>query len=247
MLPDYISVIMSTVDPLQERTQAAILHLQRSTAPYELILLNRNHSWTTGTIINQGIAASVGEYITFLCDDCFIEPKALENMKCELKDEKVGVVGALLQYPNGLVQHAGGFVYITPVSDGLRSVDLKHIGQGKPMRDFVSEDVDFVTGAFMMTRQDVLEAIGWYSSDCDLTWGDVDFCFRARKAGYQVRLAANARGIHLEGTTRADKMRDRELAAVQWFLDKWVRSEFVVPPEENNKDITSLAVIGGSN
>jgi len=246
MLSDYVSVVMSTVDPLQERTQDAILHLQRSTAPYELILLNRNRSWTTGTIANQGIAACVGDFITFLCDDCFIEPSALKNMKQELQDETVGVVGALLQYPNGLVQHAGGYVYVTTTQDRRRHVDLKHIGQHEPMRNYASEDVDFVTGAFMMTRVDVLERIGWYSSDCDLTWGDVDFCFRARKAGYRVRLAANARGVHLEGATRGNNMKDREIAGVQWFLDKWGRSEYVIPPEENEKDI-ALVAIGGSD
>lgn len=231
MLDDMVSVIMSTVDPLQERTQKALAHLARSTVPYELILLNRNHEWTTGSITNQGIAASVGGYVAFCCDDCFVEPSALFHMREALQDPKVGVAGALLQYPSGIVQHAGGYVYIRDVSNG-RALDLKHIGQNEPMRFYETKDVEFVTGALMMTRRDVLEDIGWYASDCRLCWGDVDFCFRVRSAGYRVRLAARARAIHLEASTRGKNLKESDLEDIKWFLARWERSPLVIPPIE---------------
>ncbi len=248
MLSDLVSVIMSTIDPLQGRVQTALRHLARSTAPYELVLLNRNHEWSTGTIINQGIAASVGGYVAFCCDDCFVEPAALEEMKKALQDPSVGVAGALLQYPDGIVQHAGGRVYISDKEgepDG-KWIDLKHIGQGKPMEDYKTKDVDFVTGALMMTRRDVLETIGWYASDCDLCWGDVDFCFRARKLGYRVRLVATARAIHLEASTRGNQVGERELAGVRWFLLRWQDSPFVVPSKDKDPEPVAVVAAGGS-
>ena len=244
MLSDLVSVIMSTVDPLQGRTQTALKLLAKSTIPYELILLNRNYEWTTGSIINQGIAASVGGYVAFCCDDCFIEPDALEEMRKVLQDPETGVVGALLQYPDGIVQHAGGYVYVGNKEDesGRKWVDLKHIGQGEPIKDYKTGDVDFVTGAFMMTRSDVLQTIGWYASDCELCWGDVDFCFRARKSGYRVQLVATARAIHLEASTRG-KAGEPDRANVSWFLSRGEDSEFVVPPDTENKDLQpTLAV-----
>lgn len=217
MLEDYISVIMSTVDPLQERTQKALAHLARSTAPYELILLNRNREWTTGTAVNQGIAATVGEYVAFCCDDCFIEPNALEEMKAALQDPKIGVAGALLVYPDGQTQHAGAEAVGTLTPDGKTlEYALRHIGQYEPIREFTTQDVQFVTGALMMTRRDVLETIGWYARECDLAYGDVDFCLRARKAGYRIRFVASARGVHLEAATRGDN-----LGESSWFLRRW--------------------------
>lgn len=249
MLPDLVSVIMSTRDPLHERTQKALAHLARSDVPYELILLNRNHEWTTGTIVNQGIAASVGGYVAFCCDDCFIEPDALRMMKEALQDSAVGVAGALLRYPDGIVQHAGGTLCITrkdrPSTNGkeagaVLAVDLKHIGQWEPMRDFETQDVDFVTGALMMTRRDVLETVGWYASDCKLSFGDVDFCFRARRSGYSVRFVSSARGVHLEASTRGKQMEAKMVADASWFLSRWSTTDF-----GGDVDALTIPIVGG--
>jgi len=218
-LSDLVSVIMSTVDPLQDRTQRAIAHLARSTASYELILLSRNHEWTTGTIANQGIAASVGGYVAFCCDDCFVEPGALAAMKAALQDRTVGVAGALLLYPNGLVQHAGGWLTWSSAMGGEAiRLNLGHVGQHmpEPSKPFESRDVPFVTGALMMTRRDVFEQVGWYDPDCKLDAGDLDFCLRVRQAGYSVRFVAEARAVHLEGATRGSRPSDRK-----WFFGKW--------------------------
>lgn len=213
------------------KTQRALKHLARSTVPYELILLNRNHEWTTGVVVNQGIAASVGGYIAFCCDDCFVEPDALRMMKDALQDPSVGIAGALLQYPNGIVQHAGGILRITREERSINGAeptavldtDLRHIGQGEPMRAFETRDVDFVTGSLMMTRRDVLEKIGWYSEECVLCWGDTDFCLRARDAGYRVRFVASAHAIHIEASTRGEQR-----GPIGWFLSRWGASPLVL-------------------
>ena len=68
----------------------------------------------------------------------------------------------------------------------------------------------------MMTRRDVLDRIGWYDSDCELAWGDVDFCLRAWQGGFRVRFVAEAKAIHIESATRGKRMGSGE-----WFLKKW--------------------------
>ncbi len=244
MLSDYVSVIMSTRDPLQERTQNAILHLQRSTQPYELILLNRNRSWTTGAIINQGIHASVGDHIAFLCDDCFIEPQALGAMMEILKNKEVGIVGAFLRYPDGNIQHVGGTFHVVfnESEDKVIGINVIHIGDKSPVLK-LKENYDFVTGAFMMTRRDVIADIGGYDPDCQLAWGDVDFCFRARRAGYRIALAEAARGIHISGATRNElDTEEAEAKDLRWFLSKWVKSEYVKYTENGTKKVYSVGV-----
>ncbi len=242
MLSDYVSVIMSTRDPLQDYTQKAIAHLQRSNAEYELILLNRNKDWATGTVINQGIHASIGDHIAFLCDDCFIEPGALAAMKKVLEDKEVGVVGAFLRYPNGTIQHAGGAfrVVLKAGSVGVESIQVIHIGSNAPFVE-VKDNYDFVTGAFMMTRRDVIEDIGGYDPDCRVAWGDVDFCFRARHAGYRIAFAKDAQAIHQEATTRrALNLRDKEMLDLRWFLRKWTGSKYLQNTDNGHERIFSV-------
>jgi GT2 family glycosyltransferase len=243
MLKDYISVIMLTADPLQEHTQKALTHLSRSTVPYELVLVSRNRDWTAGVVTNQAIAATVGEYVAFCCDDCFIEPSALEEMKKALQDSKVGVVGALLLHSaNAYVVHAGIESVALASSDGKRiGYNLRHIGRGEPMEHFATDvDVECVTGALMMTRRDVLETIGWYTAECDLAFGDADFCLRARVAGYRVRFVASARGVHLESTTRGDRIGESG-----WFLRRWASNPNSILFERTK--VPEVVSVGGSN
>lgn len=242
MLRDYVSVIMSTRDPLQDHTQKAISHLQRSSVEHELILLNRNRKWATGTIINQGIHASIGDYIAFLCDDCFIDPGALAAMKKVLEDKKVGVVGAFLRYPNGKIQHAGGAfrIVLKEGSSGVESIQVIHIGSNAPFIE-VKDSYDFVTGAFMMTRRDVIEDIGGYDTDCQLAWGDVDFCFRARRAGYRVAFSEDAQAVHQEATTRRKlDTHEREMLDLRWFLRKWTGSCYLDNTDNGHERIFSV-------
>jgi GT2 family glycosyltransferase len=119
-------------------------------------------------------------------------------------------------------------------------VDLNHIGQGEPLGVVKTEDADFVTGACMMTRRDVLDSIGWYAVECVLDWGDVDFCLRARKAGYRIRFAASARGIHIEAATRG--MRS---GPIEWFMERWANSPLVLLPDEGVVPAGPITV-GGS-
>ena len=230
MLNDYVSVIMSTRDPLQERTQKAILHLQRSTQPYELILLNRNRSWRTGEIINQGIHASVGDHIMFLCDDCFVEPTTLEEMKKVLQNKEVAIVGPVLTYPDGSPQSAGTSVcVVVEEGDGPPSVRIIFIADPITLQSIDANNMGYLTGACMMTRRDVIEDIGGYDPTCKLGGGDIDFCFRARGLGYRIVLAEDAHAVHISGATRG-QMKSAgkdEVEGMGWFLSRWGNSEFV--------------------
>ncbi len=58
--------------------------------------------------INQAAAAARGEFLLQLNDDTeLLEPGAIGSMLAHAQDPQIGVVGALLLYPGGRVQHAG--------------------------------------------------------------------------------------------------------------------------------------------
>ncbi len=63
-------------------------------------------------------------------------------------------------------------------------------------------DVDFVTGASIAIRRSLLDQIGMLDAGFHpIYFEDVDFCYRARSAGWRVVYAPESRLIHLESAT----------------------------------------------
>ena len=69
----------------------------------------------------------------------------------------------------------------------------------------ISRECDWVSGACMAIRREVLDAIGPFDEGFFLYYEEVDFCRRARRAGWSCWLAADARVMHLEGAATGIK------------------------------------------
>jgi len=82
---------------------------------------------------------------------------------------------------------------------GLPAANLpfRHWGLGDCLRDCSA-----VTAACLMTRRDVFDKLGGFDEGMRLGWNDVDYCLRARQAGYAVIYTPNAVLRHDEGATR---------------------------------------------
>lgn len=59
-----------------------------------------------------------------------------------------------------------------------------------------SVELDYVCGAGVMIKREVLEKVGLFDPRFFLFWEEADFCFRARKAGYEVRTCPEAKLWH---------------------------------------------------
>jgi GT2 family glycosyltransferase len=108
------------------------------------------------------------------------------------KDKEIGIVGCKLLYPDGTIQHAGMDFW----PDRLR-------GKGQGGSKFSSiEDMDAVTGAcFLLTRALLLKIGGFDEVFSPYYYEDVDFCFRARAAGFKIKYAGNVALTHSEGAS----------------------------------------------
>ncbi|GIV80531.1 MAG: hypothetical protein KatS3mg050_4925 [Litorilinea sp.] len=159
----------------------------------------RNEGFAGGC--NRGLEVATGEYLILLNQDTAVTPSWLDGLQTALTDPAVGVAGCKILYPDSqTIQHAGGWLE-WPLALA------RHHGHGELDRGQwdVSRDVEFVTGAGLATRRDVLERIGLLDEGF---WPgyfeDVDFCLRAREAGYRVRYVAEAVMMHQESTSLTD-------------------------------------------
>lgn len=121
--------------------------------------------------------------IVALNTDVQVDSNCLSHCLIEFDDPRVGIVGPTLCTPLGeLLSGAGG------LSNLLRRPTYLNAVCGP------SCDADWVTGAVMFIRREVLSDIPF---DCSyfLLFEDVDFCISARQIGWRVRCVA-ATAIH---------------------------------------------------
>lgn len=151
---------------------------------------------------NSGAREAQGELLLFLNNDIeILEPEWLEEMVRWAERPEIGIVGAKLLYPNGLIQHAGVVIgmqgHASHVFMGSMEKQTGPFGSVDWYRDYSA-----VTGACMMMRKEVFDRVGGFDEGYQLVFSDVELCLRARKDGYRIIYTPYARLRHYEGQSR---------------------------------------------
>ncbi|MCO6437407.1 MAG: glycosyltransferase family 2 protein [Phycisphaerae bacterium] len=156
---------------------------------------------------NRAFAIARGGYVFLLNPDTVIEPDAI-CILIKVLDERpeVGAVGPKLLNGDGSRQiSARAFPTALSYAFGLSGLAWRH-----PKSRFYNrfdmlwwdgEDeraVDWVSGAAILTRREVLERVGGLDPYFFLTYDEVDWCHRVRKAGHAVWYTPHARIMHLD-------------------------------------------------
>ncbi|HZP67917.1 MAG TPA: glycosyltransferase [Rudaea sp.] len=144
-----------------------------------------------------------GEHLLLLNNDTeAIAPEWLRAMLEHSQRPEVGVVGAKLLYPDRRIQHAGVIVGIGGVAGHAHLMELAD-GPGYFARAQLAQDLSAVTFACAMTRRTVFEELGGLNeTELAIAFNDIDYCLRAREAGYLVVYTPFAELYHHESRTR---------------------------------------------
>jgi GT2 family glycosyltransferase len=158
---------------------------------------------------NQGIRFAIengAKQVLLLNNDVEItNPKWLHQLSDVLEsDPKIGIVGCKLLYPNGTIQHAGGVIKLrVPYHRGECAKDT---GQYDKV-----EFVDYVTGAALLIRSEVIRRIGLLDEGfTPLYYEDTDWCVRARLYGYKVAYTPIPTLIHHCGSSSSKLSREKK-------------------------------------
>lgn len=108
----------------------------------------------------------------------------------------VGIVGARLRRPDGMLQHAGTYM---PVETFWG----QQIGSGeKDVNQFNADaEVEGVVFACAYIKRAVLERVGPLDEDYFSYFEDSDYCLKARRVGFRVVCCGSATVIHHENTS----------------------------------------------
>jgi len=156
----------------------------------------RGFSTNNNLVLNQGL----GRYFILLNDDTLVRDGALDQL-IEFMDAhpEVGAVSGAQVNPNGSLQHAFGR-FPNPLLEGLwppaKWSPLLVQRREEPF------EVDWVCGAAMLVRREIIEQVGVLDAAFDPIYSEeVDWCYRIKQAGWKVFLLPHAQIIHYGGQT----------------------------------------------
>lgn len=163
-------------------------------------------TWKEGfnysAINNYGASYAKGEYYVLLNNDIeLITPDWLEEMLGNCQRKEVAIVGAKLFYGDSTVQHAGIVAGIGGVA-GNMFTGLKKGRDGYMHKASLQMNYSAVTAACLMVKKTVFEQVGGLTEELAVAFNDVDFCLKARKAGYLVVYNPAVQAYHYESKSR---------------------------------------------
>ena len=188
---------------------------------------------------NRGVEAASGEVVVLLNNDtAVVAGDWLDEMVGQLARPEVGVVGALLLFGDGTIQHAG----VHPRVGGLMGHGHKHRpgdDLGYHGRLTVAHEVAAVTGACLGMTRELWDRLGGLDEEhLAVAYNDIDLCLKARAAGLRVVLAPHAVLHHHESVSRGyddDPARRARLATeVTTMEERWSDALYADPAYSPN-------------
>jgi GT2 family glycosyltransferase len=183
---------------------------------YTRLTPNRGFCGGNNAIIRAALAGSdPPEFVLLLNNDTIVRPGAIRAQLEFMKSRPdVGTTGTRLEDPDGTPQ-VSAFRFANAFSEfdrGLRvGVVSRLLGRyvmWQPISD-TPVATDWVAGASIMIRREVLETVGLLDEDYFTYFDDIDYCFVARKRGWPTWYVPESRIVHLVGKTT--KVTDRSI------------------------------------
>lgn len=195
---------------------------------------------------NFGAAQCRGEFLLMLNSDTeAVLPDWIDEMLGFAARPDVGVVGALLLFGDGTVQHAGLRHRPGGLPDHIeRSVPALSPGEGGRLLHV--QEYEAVTFACAMVRTSVWAELGGLDESFAVAFNDVDFCYRARARGLKAVWTPFAKLFHHESLVRGSDFvgpnRARFLGEIAHLRERW--ADLLARPDPFFDDLAFTSLSG---
>ena len=203
----------------------ALLFLSSLATDTRFKVIRDERGFNYSALCNEGVVAANGDIIVLLNNDVYpIDPYWLTELVVHARRPEIGLVGAMLYYPNDTIQHAG-------VVLGLNGVaDRPYIGYPRGFAGVDSRLLSVHTVTAMITacaaiRRSVYQRVGGMDESLPVACNDLDLCLRVAELGYRNVLTPHAELYHHESASRgyhyATEANTQELVDEAAFEAKW--------------------------
>lgn len=202
-------IIIVENNSIKETTFDYYTYIQNKHRQVRVVQFNGRFNYSK--IINYGVKQSQGDFLLLLNNDTkVLSDSFLHHMLGYFSRSNVGVLGALLYYPDGLIQHAGLALMASMRLGFMNQNHTLETNKGYLGSSSCGFNYSAVLGACQMTRRTLFDEVGGYSENLAVTYNDVDFCWRVREKGFLVTYTPYIQLYHREFGSRERDAADTE-------------------------------------
>ena len=172
--------------------------------------------------------ATPPEHVLLLNPDTIVRPGAVATLLRFMDARRdVGIVGPRIENPDGTARPSA-FRFHSLAGEFNKAVRLRMVSRllarrvvAPPPRD-ARHETDWVSGAAMLVRREVLEQVGLMDERYFLYYEEQDLAWRARQAGWRCWYVPEARVVHLVGQSSGVTGANRTAKPVPayWFASR---------------------------
>jgi GT2 family glycosyltransferase len=203
------------------------VELVRSRFPDVDVVESENRGLAAGW--NIGIRRAASRYVLLLNSDAWLVGDALGRLVtfADRRPEAAVVAPRLLNQDGSLQRSVRGFPTLWRLATEYfflrklapRSPVLNGFYAGGFDHDEVRE-AEFVMGACMLVRRSAIDQVGLLDEDFFLFSEETDWCYRFRRAGWQVLFFPGAECVHVGGASHGGRLYRENLRGHLRFLRK---------------------------
>jgi GT2 family glycosyltransferase len=186
-------------------------YLEKNYPTVRVVASTVNLGFTGGN--NLAARHAKGHYLLLLNNDTIIESPVDPLIDLMKINPAAGVLGCRLIYGDGRQQESVGYMPSvlslvfswTPLARLFpRSAKFRRtVHADSALYDQQHEEVEWVSGAFLITRSDLWGQLGGLDEHYFMYMEDTDYCHRVRDTGNKVLYSATCKVIHFEGAGRS--------------------------------------------
>jgi GT2 family glycosyltransferase len=185
-----------------------------------LIPSDENLGFSKGN--NLGLRSSHGRYVLFLNPDTVMKERTLEELVNFMDHhEKAGAATCFVRLEDGSLDDGAHRGFPTPWNSlcyfsGIAKVFPKSKffnGYNLGWRDMDKvHEIDALVGAFMLTRREAGDDVGWWDENYFFYGEDLDFCYNLRQKNWKIYFIPEVEILHHKGVSAGIKKHSENIA-----------------------------------
>lgn len=225
--PNYEVIIVDN-GSTEPETLAFFASIEQQFPQTRIQIIHQPGSFNYSQLNNKAVPYAHGTLLCLMNNDIeIIDGDWMEEMVSHACREQVGAVGALLEYPDGEMQHAGTVLGLGGAAAHIPASayddSLQH-----PALQAVIRNCLAVTGACLMVSKERYLAVGGMDeTQLKIDFNDVDLCLKLAAKGYYTVWTPYARLIHHESKSRASHTVSPEQTRRFWQEASWLKSRWL--------------------